>query len=337
MTAAISPQNADMSTYIIETFSSYTFEISGFGDNYIVTASAAGGGKAVLLTVEDNNFNSTDYEMPAPEGFFVSLIGTDNCFVIKAPQGNPDVPDLLQINFEPEGGGTPVACFYGLRDRELLPIGIYTTIPYNLSEMTYCEDTVLIRTEDYKFMPPPVVVWNSENQPIVSIYTYTFDPNRMTLTKAKEKITPENQLYFAYSALGTGEDVASLFSTKNLAAASETEFVSIKNTDTAEDEYYFLVSDPRFSSTDELIAFSNNYFAPEITAEMFKNAPQKYRDINGKLYTQKLTGVEAKPFPVIADILEEDTDLSVLISGGGSVVIRKDADGGSLIVKYALV
>jgi hypothetical protein len=332
----ILPQNTPVTTAAAADL--YTFEMSGFGDNYIITAESVNGGKALVFTVEDNSFNSTVYEMAVPEGFTAGVLGKSNCFVIKAPKNNPDVPDILQVNFTSDSGGKPVASFYGVRSRMLVPVGVYTTIPYNLSEMSYCEDTVLIRTEDYKFMAPPQTTWDSENIPASAIFTYTFDPNRMSLTKAAERLTPENQLYYAYGILGTAGDVASIFTTKNLNVESETEFVSVVNPETGESEHYFMVDDPRFSTADELIAFANTYFAPEITSELYKNAPQKFRDINGRLYTQKITTASEKKFPVITDILAEDTDLSVLLAGGGNIIISIKTNGeGFLIVKYSLV
>jgi hypothetical protein len=333
---AITPQSAALT--VSSAAAPYTFEISGFGEKYIITATPENGGANILFTAEDNAYNSTDYMTSAPEGFVAETLSKTNCFVIKAPKDNPNVPDLLQVNFRSTtDSAKSVAVFYSVRARELLPVTVYTTIPYNLSELSFCEDTNLIRTEDYKFMPPPVVTWNAEGVPSVKIYTYTFDTNRMSLTKAAESVTPDNQLYFAYAAVALADDVAGVFTTKTLTTSSETEFISIKNADTAENEHYFPVSDPRFSSTEELIAFSNVYFAPEITAELYRNAPQKYRDINGRLYTQRIT-VDAPPrFPVIADILEEDTDLSVLLSGGGTIVIRNDGTGNFLIMKYSLV
>jgi hypothetical protein len=317
----------------------YTFELSGFGENYIVTAASENAGAQIRFSVEDNKYNSTDYLMNAPDGYFAGTLSKVNCFVIKAPKNNPNVPDLLQVNFEPLEQNTnkkQVAAFYSVKSSELLPVRVYTTIPYNLAELQFCEDTVLIRTEDYKFMPPPTVTWNAEGTPSVSIYTYTFDTTRMTLTKAAEAVSADNQLYFSYSALALAGDVASMFTTKTLAVSSDKEFVSITNAETGDSEHYFLVSDPRFSTSEELVAFANQYFAPEITAELYKNAPQKYRDINGQLYTLRLNTVAAVKTPVIADILEEDTDLSVQITGGGSVVIRKDGENFK-IMKYTLV
>jgi hypothetical protein len=314
----------------------YTFEISGFGEKYIITATPENGGANILFTAEDNAYNSTDYMTAAPEGYASATLSKTNCFVIKAPKDNPNVPDLLQVNFQSiSESAKSVAVFYSVRGGELLPVTVYTTIPYNLSEMNFCEDTNLIRTEDYKFMPPPVVTWDESGAPSVKIFTYTFDTNRMTLTKAAEAITPDNQLFFAYAAAALADDVAGIFTTKTLTTSSETEFISIKNADTAENEHYFPVSDPRFSSTEELIAFSNRFFVPEITTELLKNAPQKYRDINGRLYTQRVNITAAPRSAVIADILEEDSDLSVLLSGGGSIVIRNDGTGNFLIMKYS--
>jgi hypothetical protein len=315
----------------------YTFELSGFGENYIVTAASENAGAQIRFSVEDNDYNSTDYLMNAPDGYFAGALTKTNCFVIKAPKNNPNVPDLLQVNFEPQAAeGKPVAAFYSVKSSELLPIRVYTTIPYNLTELKFCEDTDLIRTEDYKFMPPPTVTWNAEGIPSVSIFTYTFDTTRMTLTKAVEAIKADNQLYFSYAALSLAGDVASMFTTRTLAVASDTDFVSITNADTGENEHYFPVSDSRFSTSEELIAFTNQFFAPEITAELYKNAPQKYRDINGQLYTQRLITAAVAKTPVIADILEEDTDLSIQITGGGSVVIRKDGENFK-VMKYTLV
>jgi hypothetical protein len=336
-TNAATPQSAAMMTLVSAETAAYTFEMSGFGENYIVTASSGDGGKEIRFTVEDNAYDSTDYITAVPEGYSAAALSKTNCFVIKAPKNNPNVPDILQVNLEPLiDGGNTVSVFYSVKSRQLLPVTVYTTIPYNLSELNFCEDTNLIRTEDYKFMPPPVVTWDNEGVPSVKIYTYTFDTNRMTLTKAAEAVTPDNPLYFAYAATALADDVAAIFTSKTLTTSSATDFVSIKNADTAENEHYFPVSDPRFSSTDELIAFGNRYFAPEITAELFKNAPQKYRDINGKLYTQRVNTTPPR-FPVIADILEEDTDLSVMFSGGGSIVIRNDGTGNFLFMKYTPV
>jgi hypothetical protein len=315
----------------------YTFEFGSFGDNYVITASASDDGTVVHFTVEDNDYNSTTYALPAPIGYFAAPVTEKNCIVTKAPRTNPDVPDLLQITFAAESGESPAALFYSINSRRLVPLELYTTIPYSLSEMPFCSDTVLIRTEDYKFMPPPAAVWDENGLPVMSIYTYTFDPNRMTFTKAAEAVTPENSLYYAYSALGSAEDIVSMYTTKNLATQSDTDFISVKNTETGENEHYFKINDPRFGNTEQLLSFTNRYFSSEITDSLFASAPQKYRDIDGSLYAVKVTGQTPKPFPVITDVLREDTDISVQLSGGGSVVIRPGEGGAFTVLKYSVV
>ncbi|MDR0992166.1 MAG: hypothetical protein LBL87_04615 [Ruminococcus sp.] len=315
----------------------YMFEFGSFGDNYVITAAANDDGTVVNFTVEDNDYNSTVYALPAPVGYFAEQITDKNCIVIKAPRGSTDVPDILQINFASLQGESAASLFYSIKARELVPIGLYTTIPYTLSEMSVCSDTVLIRTEDYKFMPPPVSEWDENGFPVFSVFTYTFDPNRMTLTKAAEAITPDNQLYYSYAVLGASQDIISMYTTKNLTTQSDTDFVSVQNTETGESEHYFKINDPRFSSTSELLAFTNRYFSPEITDVLFTSAPQKYRDIDGSLYAVKVTGQTPRAFPVITDVLREDTDISVQLSGGGNIVIRPIDGNLFTIEKYTVV
>jgi hypothetical protein len=315
----------------------YTFEYGSFGDNYVITVSAEGGGSVLLFTVEDNDYNSMVYVHTAPEGYIAETVSKDNCILIEAPRGNPEVPDILQMIFTPKEGGDPVSLFYGIKSRELVQLELYTTIPYALSEMAFCTDTVLIRSEDYKFIPPPAVMWDENGVPTVSVFTYTLDPNRMTLTKAAEAVTPDNTLYYSYAVLSAADDIVSMYTTKNLTAQSDTDFVSVQNAETGESERYFKINDPRFSNTEELLAFTNRYFTPEITEAFLAAAPQKYRDIEGALYAVKVTGQTAKPLSVIVDVLREDTEISVMLSGGGSVVIRPGEGKAFTVVKYTVV
>jgi hypothetical protein len=336
---AAPPQSSTVTYGAYDGFSGtgYTFEFGSFGDNYVITANAAEHGKTVSFTVEDNDYNSAAYSLHAPEGYYASPVSEKNCIILKAPRDNPDVPDILQMNFSSAQGEADVSLFYGIKSRGLMPIGLYTTIPYTLSEMAFCTDTVLIRTEDYKFMPPPVPAWGENGLPAVNVFTYTFDPNRMTLTKAAEAVSPDNTLYYSYSVLSSAEDIVSIYTSKNLPAQSDTDFISVKNADTGENEHYFKINDPRFSTTEELLAFTNRYFAPEITDTLFAGAPQKYRDIDGELYAVKVSGQTPKPFPVITDVLREDTDISVQLSGGGVIVIRPGEGAAFTVLKYSVV
>ncbi len=293
-----------------EPFTSYTYDFSVRGNNYMITAAPDDNGTGLILTVEDNRFGFSKFNVTPPDNYMVCLpysqqYASQVCSVIKGEAEN--VPDLLKIdfclmNFENEELPYTVSRLYSIADDSLVEIEVYNTessIKSNagmiseevgsekniLDPMDYIPESDLYRTESLTFMPEPVVTVLEDGSLEAEVITYTLNPNDMTMRRAREECTPDNPLYYGYAVHAIAGDIYRYFIATSLNVSDYDNYVEIPSEDAEENKYFFKVDDPRFSTKDELKEYVSRYFDEKIVNQMFLKAPQQYRDIDGELYT----------------------------------------------------
>lgn len=247
------------------------------------------------------------------------------CSVIRSAGADcPDLLkiDFCLTSFDDENLPYTVSRFYSIEDKSLVEVKIYDTTgdyingvkvvneyetetesdadyesPVIAAEaeedvqaefrerMNYIPESCLYQTEPLKFMPEPEVAVNADGSLSARIVTYTLDPYNMTMYRAYENCSLENPLYYGYAAHAIAGSIYRYFTVTSLNVTDYSNYVEIQMQGEDYSQYFFKVDDPRFSTLAQLRAYVGRYFSEEITNEMFSSAPQKYRDINGKLYT----------------------------------------------------
>lgn len=285
----------DSTEYTPDPFTSYTFEFSQYENKYMITVELAQGGNAFLLTLEDNSFNFSTLEITAPKNYTLNIPFSQKdassvCSVIKNTVDDTPVPDILQFtfylnNFDDESLPYSVKKFYSIKDNKLCEIKILDGTENTASSdaLPYCPDDILYHTEADVFMTAPEV----DEDMNVSLFTYKFEPVELTLTKARQDSSYDgNLLYYGYAALAAADKAASYFTTTSLNVSDYENYVEMPSVnDSQSSDYFFRVDDSRFTSTDDLKDFARRFFNEKLVNELFNNAPQKYRDIDGALYT----------------------------------------------------
>jgi hypothetical protein len=291
----------------------YTFEFSDSGDNYIITAVCTD--RDIIFTIENRYYEVSTCIDSLPSGYTGGVLSDENCFLLPGRFPSDPAKELLQVVFrstnpsDTETAGY-VSKIYGIKDGVFMPLTLYDNTIYTMENLSVLPDRVLLPTEVNKFMPPPELIYTDNGNSVVLINTYTFDPNAMTFTKAVEKTTIENPLYFGYAAMTVCNDLYSYFTDRSFAVDTTRDYEPYFNNSTGMDEYYFAVKDPRFSTLAELEGYIRRYFSEEIAAEMFRQAPQKYRDINGVLHTLQINNVRDASLGsvLLTDALVEDVN-----------------------------
>lgn len=289
-----------------EPFTSYTFTYSDSQDNYLVTISpgkftepeyegAATLPLSVILTCEDKNFSSQTFEATAPEGYYVGLPYSANgaytaCTIIKNDIDSTPVPDLIQLDFwlydcsENDDRPYYVSKFYTVHEGKLSEVKMIDNTKQEGEILPYCPVDML-HTEPLKLMEVPVPEVTKDGVSL-QIYTYTYDIAENTLTKNVEPPVQDNMLYFGYYYYYRAMEIAyymnqTTFPAEDYENYIETEVASGDSTATV---MYFAVSDPRFSTYEELYNYMLTIFNQRITDDMLAAAPMQYKDFDGKLY-----------------------------------------------------
>ena len=302
-----------------EPFSSYTYDFTAYGSKYLITVTPDEKGTGLNLSVEDNSFGFSEFSVEPPAGYVVVLpysqeYASEVCTVIRSSEENAEVPDLLKIDFylavfDNDGLPYSVSRFYSILNDSLVEVEVYdTTGEYEteiagtvsldmdttsaglksnteyLSEMDYIPESSLYRTEELKFMPAPNITQNDDGSLDTKVVTYTLNPHDMTMRRQNENCSLEtNPLYYGYSVYAEAGEIYKYFKMTSLNVTDYEHYVEVKNGDYS--LYFFKVDDPRFHTVQELRDYVSRYFAENIVDEMFRSAPQQYRDIDGELYT----------------------------------------------------
>ncbi|MBQ5319770.1 MAG: hypothetical protein J6K17_11810 [Oscillospiraceae bacterium] len=286
-----------------EPFSSYTYDFSVYGSNYMITVAPDETTTGLTLTVEDNQFGSSTFNVTPPSGYMVMIPynqqqASQVCTVIKGENdGESLVPDLLKIDFylstfEDETLPYTVSRLYSILDNRLVEVEVYNTISEDgvnqdtLEPMDYIPDSYLYHTEDDTFMPEPIVSADENGKLSAKVITYTINYNDMTMRRAYEDVSSvDNALYYGYAAHAVAGDIYQYFIATSLNVSDYENYVEVPAEDSENNQYFFKVDDLRFSTVEEFKEYVSGYFDVEITEEMFAAAPQQYCDIDGELYT----------------------------------------------------
>lgn len=358
-----------------EPFSSYSYEFTAYGSNYMITAALDKTGAGLTLTAEDNTFGFSTFEVTPPDNYAVYIpysqqYASSVCTVIKSSDSSIFDTDLLKIdfyldNFENESMPYTVSRFYSISDSKLVQLKAYDCTELNAAadnlktakiisdvseeyrsytELDYIPESCLYQTEPLKFMPPPEVYSDENGRLTAKVVTYTLDTDNMVLRRNYEDVSP-GSLYYGYMTHAVAGDIYRYFIATSLNVTDYENFV--KSEEDGQSYNFFKVDDPRFSTVDELKAYVNQYFSEEMTEKMFREAPQKYRDIDGELYTVPGDGGidDSLGQLVITDISVSDniytysTRQEKLSESGvsyiyGEFVIEVHDDGTFTVLKY---
>lgn len=286
-----------------EPFSSYTYDFSVYGSNYMITVTPDETTTGLTLTVEDNSFGFSTFNVTPPNGYMVMLPYTQQqasqvCTVIKNEDGT--APDLLKIDFylstfEDETLPYTVSRLYSIMDNRLVEVEVYDTIGEAefpdvdedvFERMEYIPDSYLYHTEPDTFMPEPIVTADEDGSLRAKVITYKLNYNDMTMRRGYEDVTSvDNALYYGYAAHAIAGDIYKYFIATSLNVSDYENYVEIPVTGSETNQYFFKVDDPRFSTVDEFKAYVSRYFDSSLVNNMFLTAPQQYRDIDGELHT----------------------------------------------------
>ena len=289
-----------------EPFTSYTFTYSDSQDNYLITISpgkftepeyegAATLPLSVILTCEDKNFSSQTFEATAPEGYYVGLPYSANgayttCTIIKNDIDSTPVPDLIQLDFwlydcsENDDRPYYVSKFYTVHEGKLSEVKMIDNTKQEGEILPYCPVDML-HTEPLKLMEVPVPEVTKDGVSL-QIYTYTYDIAENTLTKNVEPPVQDNMLYFGYYYYYRAMEIAYYMNQTTFPAEDYDNYIETEGArgDRTATVMYFAVSDPRFSTYEELYNYMLTIFNQRITDDMLAAAPMQYKDFNGKLY-----------------------------------------------------
>lgn len=303
--ALYAAKNAENEPYG-EPFRSYTYDFSEGSNNYMITVTPDETGTGLLLTVEDNHFGFTTFNVVPPENYMVCLPSSQQyanqvCTVIRDESEDNSVPDLLKIDFylstfEDESLPYTVSRMYSILDNRLVEVEILDVaadddlyaedvVDVKKPVEDYIPDSYLYHTETLKFMSAPTVTVNDDGSLDAKVITYTLNPDEMTMRRAYEKCTIDNPLYYGYAAYAIAGDVYKYFIAVCFNVSDYENYVEIPMSNGDSSQYFFKVDDPRFSTVAELKEYVGQYFDEAMVNKMFTDAPQQYRDIDGELYT----------------------------------------------------
>lgn len=301
-----------------EPFSSYSYNFSVYGSNYMITVTPDETRTGLILTVEDNTFGFSTFEVTPPENYAVYIpysqqYASSVCTVIKSSDSSVFDTDILKIdfyldNFNDESLPYTVSRLYSIVGNKPVQLQVYDAerlldgndkestkartpkmtaksgeFLFNLyEELSYIPESCLYQTEPLKFMPPPEVYTDENGRLNARVVTYTLDPDNMVLCRAYEDVTPDS-LYYGYAAHAVAGEIYRYFIATSLNVSDYENFE--KAEEDGHSYNFFKVDDPRFSTVKELRDYVSGYFSEDMVEEMFAGAPQKYRDIDGQLYT----------------------------------------------------
>ena len=365
-----------------EPFTSYTYDFTVYDSNYMITAAPDETMEGLTLTVEDNTFGFSTFHVAPPVNYSVALpysqeYASQVCTVIKSSDDTSTYPDLLKIdfylsNFEEDSLPYTVSRLYSILGNQLVEVEVYDTTgafaetadtAVNTAQLTedeavptaeyfekldYIPESYLYQTEPLKFMPAPEVYEDSTGRLSAEVVTYTLNPDDMTMRRAYETVSTDN-VYFGYAAHAVAGNIYQYFIAPSLNVADYENYVEIPTEGEEQSRYFFKVDDPRFHTVQELRDYVSGYFSEELVDYMFANAPQKYRDIDGELYTILGDGGynETLGKLTITDFVWQDNTITYhtkqekfnenhemsYIDGGDFVIEFKD-DGSFIVTKY---
>ncbi|MCM1480571.1 MAG: IseA DL-endopeptidase inhibitor family protein, partial [Muribaculaceae bacterium] len=215
-------------------------------------------------------------------------------------------------------------------------------------ELDYIPESYLYQTEPLKFMPEPKVSEDGTGRLTAEVITYTLNPEDMTMRRAYEPVSDGN-IYYGYMTHAVAGEIYKYFIATSLNVSDNENFKEVKLEGEEQSRYFFKVDDPRFGTVKELRDYVSEYFSEELTDYMFANAPQKYRDIDGELYTVLGDGGydETLGKLTITDFVRQENTIvyhtkqekfnenhEMSYIDGGDFVIEMRGDGTVIVTKY---
>lgn len=345
-----------------EPFTSYTFEFTNYDDKYLVNAELNAYHTAIVLSIEDNQFGYSTYEIYPPDKYMLNIPYSQSsantiCTVIKNTVNAASVPGLLQFDFylsdfSDETLPYKVSKFYSILDNNMIEVILMDISGTGSTVLQYTGDTSLCYTEPNVLMPAPIVYEDENGRLTADVYTYTLIPESMVMLKDKMDLATSSPIYYGYACQAVANSIYQYFTTSSLNVSDFGSYIddTAQNSDIS--EHYLKVDDPRFTGVESLRNYCKGYFSEKIVETMFLNAPQKYRDFeNGELYTLladypydyslgKLTitnyiesdGVYT--FRTSQEKLDEYGNVTGTIDGGDFVVSIPDEQGNFIISQY---
>lgn len=215
--------------------------------------------------------------------------------------------------------------------------------------LDYIPESYLYQTEPLKFMPEPTINIDNETGKLsATVVTYTLNPDDMTMRRAYEPVSTDN-VYFGYMTHAIAGNIYQYFIATSLNVTDYENYIEISVEGEEQSRYFFKVDDPRFHTVQELRDYVSGYFSEELVDYMFVNAPQKYRDIDGELYTILGDGGinETLGKLTITDFVRQDNVITYhtkqekynenhemsYIDGGDFIIELRD-DGSFIVTKY---
>lgn len=320
-----------------EPFSRDIFRFSGTNGEYIVTVSPSDTG--ILVGIEDSTFHRRETEILPPAGYIPYFpefqINAEYAVnVIRNDLTNEKMPDLMQFSFmlENTSADAPlnISTFYTIDDSgELAEISLFdTTVEKGKrSHIDYLDRIQLNHTEPDKFIYEISVddtnIYDEEGRFIpvegrVKIKLLVFDKRSLTMKIVRREISESDPLYFGYAYWAAANTAAEYFT---VSLFPETDYNIQEET---EDGTYFRVRSERFPDLSSLYKNLLTIFSNDTAASLYADAPQKYRDINGKLYTLDRT---VSPDTALGTLTFTDmyvTDTTMLFY---SRQVKYDSDG----------
>ena len=285
-------------------FENYMVRFDGTNARYILNISRAETEDTIKVEVENDLYRRTVFFVEAPDGYTpyfpeTKVNSSYAANVIKNDLNNETLPDLLQFSFVRKGDDDTmpyfISSFYTVDDDARLHridiTDLTRTDDYGRPvTMTYLDRTQFNHTEPDTFIyeisvDDNMYDENGEFIPIenrVRIKVMTFDKNTQTMSISKKHIAEYDPLYFGYAYWAAANTAAQYFTLYTLPDVDYSVYEEAQNSDAD----YYLVDSDRFGSVKDLKNYLGTIFSDDIAAELFSNAPQDYRDINGRLYTR---------------------------------------------------
>lgn len=369
-----------------EPFSSYTYDFSAYDSKYMITVTPNEIGTGLTLSVEDNSFGFSAFNVEPPAGYIVGLpysqqYASQVCTVIRSGENNVEVPDLLKIDFYLSAAVDDtmpytVSRMYSILNGKLVEVEVYDTEDTALADaeiaedagrgrksakssslerLDYIPDSYLYQPEQLIFMPEPEVIQHEDGTLEPRIVTYTLNPHDMTMRRKVEECSlDKNPLYYGYAVHAAAGSIYRYFTVTSLNVTDFSSYVKVETPDSRDGndvQYFFKVDDARFHTVQDLRDYVSRYFSEDIVDEMFRSAPQQYRDIDGELYTisgdggfdDTLGKLTITDWTVNDDIItyhtqqekfNENYELTGYVDGG-DFVVRASGDGSEFtVLKY---
>ncbi|MBR4225132.1 MAG: hypothetical protein IKR73_10015 [Oscillospiraceae bacterium] len=319
-----------------EPFKEHIFRFTGTGGEYLVTVSPDDDG--LTIGIEDKDYERTTTHISPPEGYRVYLpdLQSDHAAavnVISNDLTDEEMPGIMQFTFllsdGPVSSPKVISRFYTIDGSGLRDIEIFDTTQEKgeRSHLEYLDRVQLNHTEPDKFIYEISVddtdIYDDQGHfiPIedrVKIKLLVFDKRSLTMKIVCREIRESDPLYFGYAYWAAANTAAQYFTVSLL---PDTDYTSGTPTD---DGTYYTVQSERFRTLADLYMYLLTVFSEDRAAELYREAPQGYRDIDGRLCTRDMVMTPDKTLGTLTFTDMYITDTTMLFY---SRQVKTDSDG----------